>query len=73
MDCGLFQINPIWQYGPTNPFSVTAPHQPDWYIGWLGAAPCGWAARGTCLLPGSFLISELFLAGRVLPGLRSAR
>src|SRR4029453_3287858 len=35
---GLAQINPIWEYGPYNPFSVTAPAQPDWYIGWLDGA-----------------------------------
>ena len=32
---GLFQINPIWVYGPYVPDQVTAGSQPDWYIGWL--------------------------------------
>ena len=31
----LFQINPIWVYGPYVPDQVTAGSQPDWYIGWL--------------------------------------
>src|ERR1051325_2731606 len=32
---GLFQINPIWLYGPFEPSSVLSPAQPDWYLGWL--------------------------------------
>ncbi len=30
---GLFQINPIWLYGPYNPSQVSAGSQPDWYFG----------------------------------------
>ncbi|GAB3623457.1 cytochrome bc complex cytochrome b subunit [Mariniluteicoccus endophyticus] len=29
----LFQINPVWMYGPYNPAQVTAGSQPDWYMG----------------------------------------
>jgi ubiquinol-cytochrome c reductase cytochrome b subunit len=32
---GLFQINPIWIYGPYNSANVSAGSQPDWYVGWL--------------------------------------
>ena len=32
---GLVQINPIWIYGPYNPYAVSAGSQPDWYVGWL--------------------------------------
>lgn len=35
---GFFQINPIWLYGPYRPYDVSAPAQPDWYIGWLEGA-----------------------------------
>ncbi|MEO9170410.1 MAG: ubiquinol-cytochrome c reductase cytochrome b subunit [Candidatus Baltobacteraceae bacterium] len=35
---GFFQINPIWLYGPYHPWDVSAPAQPDWYIGWLEGA-----------------------------------
>jgi ubiquinol-cytochrome c reductase cytochrome b subunit len=35
---GLFQINPIWLYGPYVPDQITAGAQPDWYIGWLEGA-----------------------------------
>ena len=34
----LFQINPIWLYGPYVPDQITAGSQPDWYIGWLEGA-----------------------------------
>jgi len=30
---GLFQINPIWNYGPYDPSQVSAGSQPDWYMG----------------------------------------
>lgn len=35
---GLFQINPVWLYGPFEPTTVSSPAQPDWYIGWLEGA-----------------------------------
>ncbi len=35
---GLFQINPIWLYGPFRPEAVSSPAQPDWYLGWLEGA-----------------------------------
>ncbi|WP_394161514.1 cytochrome bc1 complex cytochrome b subunit [Galactobacter valiniphilus] len=34
----LFQINPIWNYGPYDPSPVSAGTQPDWYIGWVDGA-----------------------------------
>ena len=32
---GLIQINPIWQWGPYEPYLATNGAQPDWYLGWL--------------------------------------
>jgi ubiquinol-cytochrome c reductase cytochrome b subunit len=32
---GLIQINPIWEWGPYEPYLSTNGAQPDWYIGWL--------------------------------------
>ena len=32
---GLFQINPIWNFGPYNPAQVSAGSQPDFYMGWF--------------------------------------
>ncbi len=31
---GLFQINPIWNFGPVQPAHISAGSQPDWYMGW---------------------------------------
>ena len=31
---GVFQINPIWNFGPYNPAQVSAGSQPDFYMGW---------------------------------------
>jgi ubiquinol-cytochrome c reductase cytochrome b subunit len=31
---GVFQINPVWLYGPYSPAQVSAGAQPDWYLGW---------------------------------------
>ena len=33
---GLFQINPIWNFGPYNPAQVSAGSQPDFYMGFVG-------------------------------------
>ncbi len=35
---GLFQINPVWLYGPYEPSAVSTAAQPDWYMGWLEGA-----------------------------------
>jgi ubiquinol-cytochrome c reductase cytochrome b subunit len=32
---GLVQVNPIWQWGPYEPYLATNGAQPDWYLGWL--------------------------------------
>lgn len=45
---GVFQINPIWIYGPFDPAEVSAASQPDWYMGWLDGAlriMPGWEIR----------------------------
>jgi ubiquinol-cytochrome c reductase cytochrome b subunit len=34
----LVQINPVWLYGPYEPWLALSPAQPDWYIGWLEGA-----------------------------------
>jgi ubiquinol-cytochrome c reductase cytochrome b subunit len=45
---GVFQINPIWLYGPFDPAEVSSASQPDWYMGWLDGAlrvMPGWEVR----------------------------
>ena len=32
---GLVQINPIWLWGPYEPYLSSNGAQPDWYLGWL--------------------------------------
>jgi quinol---cytochrome-c reductase cytochrome b subunit len=32
---GLVQINPIWEWGPYEPWQGSNGAQPDWYLGWL--------------------------------------
>ncbi|MFC7588476.1 cytochrome bc complex cytochrome b subunit [Nonomuraea antimicrobica] len=34
----VFQINPVWLYGPYVPSTVSAGSQPDWYMGFLEGA-----------------------------------
>lgn len=56
---GLVQINPIWQYGPYEPYVGTNGAQPDWYMGWLiGALRImpDWEAHvfGYTILPNPF-------------------
>lgn len=34
----IFQINPIWIYGPYDPSPISAGAQPDWYMGFMDGA-----------------------------------
>ncbi len=63
---GLFQVNPVWLYGPYNPTTASAPAQPDWYIGWLEGI-LRLAPRGDIQLFGH-LIPGVFILGVVFPG-----
>ena len=63
---GLFQINPVWLYGPYDPTTVSSPAQPDWYIGWLEGAlrlMPNWELRGF-----GHTVPEPFFPGVLLPG-----
>jgi ubiquinol-cytochrome c reductase cytochrome b subunit len=67
---GLFQINPIWLFGPFNPAQVSAASQPDWYMGWLDGAlriMPGWEIRAF-----GFEIPNPFFPGALLGGLTFA-
>ncbi|MGH9235540.1 MAG: cytochrome bc1 complex cytochrome b subunit [Acidimicrobiales bacterium] len=64
---GVFQINPIWIYGPFDPAQVSAASQPDWYMGWLDGAlriMPGWELRA-----GGFEVPNPFFPGVLLAGL----
>jgi ubiquinol-cytochrome c reductase cytochrome b subunit len=61
---GLFQINPIWNFGPYNPAQVSAGSQPDWYMGWTDGLVRLWPAWEAYIhLPGglNFTIPAPFL------------
>jgi quinol---cytochrome-c reductase cytochrome b subunit len=62
---GLVQINPIWQWGPYDPYRSTNAAQPDWYLGWLIGAlrlmpPLEIRAFDTTLVPNPFFGGVLF-------------
>ena len=56
---GVFQINPIWNFGPYNPSQISAGSQPDWYMGWTDGLVRIWPAwefyLGNYTIPGVFL------------------
>lgn len=67
---GVFQINPIWIYGPFDPAQVSAASQPDWYMGWLDGAlriMPGWEVRA-----GGFETPNPFFPGVLLAGITFA-
>jgi ubiquinol-cytochrome c reductase cytochrome b subunit len=67
---GVFQINPIWIYGPFEPAQVSSASQPDWYMGWLEGAlriMPGWEIRAF-----GFEIPSPFFPGVLLAGITFA-
>ena len=64
----LFQINPVWVFGPYDPSKVTAGSQPDWYMGWLDGALRIMPAWEFTVL-GQTLSMNVFLPGVALMGL----
>ncbi|WP_298799924.1 ubiquinol-cytochrome c reductase cytochrome b subunit [uncultured Pseudonocardia sp.] len=62
---GLFQINPIWNFGPYNVAQVSAGSQPDFYMGWSdGMArlfPAWEIVIGNYRIPGVFWATVFFL------------
>ncbi|HWE90383.1 MAG TPA: cytochrome bc complex cytochrome b subunit [Pseudonocardiaceae bacterium] len=61
---GLFQINPIWNFGPYNAAQVSAGSQPDWYMGWTDGLVRLWPSweiyLGHYMIPAAFFP---FMAG----------
>jgi ubiquinol-cytochrome c reductase cytochrome b subunit len=65
---GLFQINPVWLWGPYNPAQVSAASQPDWYVMFLDGSTRLFPAWDINL-PGDYTIPALFWPTLVLPGI----
>jgi ubiquinol-cytochrome c reductase cytochrome b subunit len=65
---GLVQVNPIWQWGPYEPWQGTNGAQPDWYLGWLiGALRL---APPVDVVVGDYtLVPEPFWGGAFFPSL----
>jgi ubiquinol-cytochrome c reductase cytochrome b subunit len=55
---GIFQINPVWNFGPYNPAQVSAGSQPDWYMAWTDGLVRLWPAwevyLGNYTIPAAF-------------------
>ena len=64
---GLVQINPIWLYGPFQPYNAPSPAQPDFYAGWLEGLLRLWPNWEFHLF--GHTIGELFLPAVVVPGI----
>lgn len=63
---GLFEINPVWNYGPFLPSVATVPAQPDWYLGWLeGSLRLGLPFEPMFL---GITVPSAFIPAIVLPG-----
>ena len=62
---GLFQINPIWNFGPYTPAQVSAGSQPDFYMAWSdGMArlfPAWEIVIGNYRVPATFWSTAAFL------------
>jgi ubiquinol-cytochrome c reductase cytochrome b subunit len=64
---GLFQVNPIWLYGPFDAAIVASPAQPDWYVGWLDGALRIFPPFEPQIL--GIVLPSVFFPGVVLPGI----
>jgi ubiquinol-cytochrome c reductase cytochrome b subunit len=64
---GIFQINPVWTFGPYDATQVSAPSQPDWYMGWLDGALRIFPPIELTLL--GVTLPNQFIAGVVIPGM----
>ena len=63
----LFQINPVWLFGPFDAAVVSSPAQPDWYVGWLDGALRIFPSFEPTIL--GITIPSPFIPGIVIPGI----
>jgi len=69
---GLFQINPIWLFGPYKAAVVSAASQPDWYVMFLDGSTRlmpAWEFRGSFFGYSHYTLPPLFWPTVVLPGI----
>jgi len=68
---GLFQINPVWLFGPYHVAVVSAGSQPDWYVLFLDGSTRlfpAWEIRFS-LFNESYTLSPLFWPAVLMPGI----
>jgi quinol-cytochrome oxidoreductase complex cytochrome b subunit len=69
----VFQINPIWLFGPYDPAAITSGSQPDWYMGFLEGAlrimPAWEINAWGHTLPMSVIVPALIVPGALFGGL----
>ena len=58
---GMFQINPVWNYGPYDPTKVSAGTQPDFYMGFLDGMVRIWPPWEPRNLFGHYEIPAVFV------------
>jgi ubiquinol-cytochrome c reductase cytochrome b subunit len=67
---GLFQINPVWLFGPSHAANVSAASQPAWYVMFLdGAVRLMPPWELTIPIGSGYAIPPIFWAAVVLPGI----
>ena len=64
---GQVQINAVWSYGPFDASAVSAPSQPDWYVGWLEGAIRLFPALEPTIF--GVTIPSMFIPAVVIPGI----
>jgi ubiquinol-cytochrome c reductase cytochrome b subunit len=60
---GLFQINPVWNFGPYTPSQVSAGSQPDWYMAWADGMLRIWPPWELYL--GNYTVPAVFFPGGI--------
>jgi ubiquinol-cytochrome c reductase cytochrome b subunit len=63
----IFEINPIWLYGPYDTGAATSLSQPDWYVGFLEGALRLMPPWETQI--GNYVINNIFYSGVIIPGI----
>jgi ubiquinol-cytochrome c reductase cytochrome b subunit len=63
---GLVQINPIWLWGPYEPWLGTNGAQPDWYLGWLIGA-LRLMPNWELVIAGHTVVPNPFFGGALFP------
>ncbi|MEU8799239.1 ubiquinol-cytochrome c reductase cytochrome b subunit [Spirillospora sp. NPDC048819] len=69
----IFQINPVWLFGPYDPGAISSGSQPDWYMGWLEGSlrimPAWEINAWGHTVPMSVLVPALVVPGLLFTGL----